>query len=97
MTASSLRTGLVVLGLCALPSVAFAQSEEAPPVAVPPAAAAATGRQIRGTTSNIDTPAASSGVSRGVQAPGAPAGATIPGTRGLGSSEVGVPGSANSK
>ena len=45
MTVSHLRTGLVLLGLCALPSIAIAQGEEGPPTsALPPATGAAVNR-----------------------------------------------------
>lgn len=44
MTVSNLCAGLILLGLCALPSAAIAQAEEAPPILLPSAAFAPTNR-----------------------------------------------------
>ena len=60
MTISHLRTGLVLLGLCALPAIAVAQNEEAPPTsALPPATGAERSNAVPTGAAGVTRPATS--------------------------------------
>lgn len=88
MTVPHFRVGLVLFGLFALPTVAAAQSEQTPPVEIPPSANLPTKRpaapaSASGSASQLGMP---------TRADGAVSGRPIPGQ-----GTIGVPGSANSK
>ena len=69
MMISHLRVGLVLLGLCALPSIAVAQGEEGPPTsALPPATGAERSNAV---------PTGAAGVSRSTALPSARTGGPL--------------------